>query len=187
MVDYKLLDDAVNHYSKCGFERIETPWTVSPAVDDITRPKDKTPFELKHNNKRLVASGEQSFMYLMLKGFLPLGAYQTITPCFRDDLFDDTHSKYFMKNELIITDKATEGELDLMVGTALEFFEVYFGSGACETVRDGEVFDIVLKDTAIELGSYGIREWNNFKWIYGTGCAEPRTSNLIKQYGVSQE
>jgi hypothetical protein len=42
-----------------GFSRIESPWTVSKYVDDITKPKDRISFQLKHNDKCLVASGEQ--------------------------------------------------------------------------------------------------------------------------------
>jgi len=33
-----------------------------------------------------------------------------------------------------------------------------------------------------ELGSYGIRECEFLTWIYGTACAEPRTSKLITLY-----
>jgi hypothetical protein len=32
----------------------------------------------------------------------------------------------------------------------------------------------------IEIGSYGMREYENFKWIYGTGMAEPRFSKARK-------
>jgi hypothetical protein len=45
----------------------------------ITKPKDRISFQLKHNDKCLVASGEQSFLYLYLKDFLPKGKFQAIT------------------------------------------------------------------------------------------------------------
>jgi hypothetical protein len=75
-------------YESFGFKRIESPWTVTKDVSDITKPpggKDKV----------LVASGEQSFLYLYLKGFLPRGRYQTVTPCFREQeyLLDQTDYK----------------------------------------------------------------------------------------------
>ena len=79
MIDYKLLDDSINHYNAHGFIRVETPWAVTPMVDNITKPPERQPMQLKHNNKCLVASGEQSFLYQYLKGFLPLGRYQTCT------------------------------------------------------------------------------------------------------------
>ena len=50
MINYKLLDDSLKHYEKYGFKRVETPWAVSEYVDNITKPKDKIPFQLKHNN-----------------------------------------------------------------------------------------------------------------------------------------
>src|SRR5689334_13945355 len=103
MVDYSILAKSVGYYEVCGFKRIEAPWTVSEAVNNITKPADRMNMQLKHNNKCLVASGEQSFLYLYLKNFLPAGRFQTITPCFRYEEFDFLHSKYFIKNELIAT------------------------------------------------------------------------------------
>jgi len=126
MIDYGILDMSTKFYEKRNYKRIESPWTVSQYVDDITRPKDKISFQLKHNNKCLVASGEQSFLYLYLKNFLPKGRYQTITPCFRFESFDYLHSKYFMKNELIITDNVNEDELDIVLHDALDFLSNVF-------------------------------------------------------------
>lgn len=185
MIDYKLLDDSINFYTEKGFKRVETPWTVSQYIDDLTRPKDRIPFELKHNDKRLVASGEQSFLYLYLKEFLPLGQFQTITPCYRFESFDYLHTKYFIKNELIKTDDTSKIALSFVVDSALEFYRKYlpFHKVSINSI-DGQ-FDI-LYDGNIELGSYGIRECEFLKWIYGTGCAEPRTSKLIQQYGLSR-
>lgn len=184
MIDYKLLNESLIHYENNGFQRIETPWTVSKYIDDITRPPDRTPFELMHNGKRLVASGEQSFLYLYLKEFVPRGQYQTITPCFRLESFDFTHTKYFIKNELIKTDVVNKIELDRIVVTALDFFSKFFSRLDLDTVKTDDGFDIMVKD--IEIGSYGIRECDFLKWIYGTGCAEPRTSKLIQLYGISR-
>lgn len=177
MIDYGILDQSVSFYESRGFTRIESPWTVSEFVDDITRPKDVIPFKLTHNNKHLVASGEQSFLYLYLKGFLPAGRYQTITPCFRFESFDFLHTKYFMKNELIITDKVNLDELIRTVNHALDFFSKYLPAAATVATENG--YDISYE--GIELGSYGIRRCDYLEWIYGTGCAEPRLSSLIKR------
>jgi hypothetical protein len=182
MIDYKILDESVNYYQQRGFKRIEAPWTVSQYVDDITKPAGVLSFQLKHNDKCLVASGEQSFLYLYLKEFLPKGQYQTITPCFRFESFDYLHTKYFMKNELIKTDVVNNDQLVKIVDIALKFFRLYIPQSECVVTKDG--FDIVCGD--YELGSYGIRECEFLKWIYATGCAEPRLSNLIKlQNGLS--
>ena len=181
MINYKILDESVKYYESCGFSRIESPWTVSEFVDNITKPADKLSFQLKHNNKCLVASGEQSFLYLYLKEFLPKGQFQTVTPCFRFESFDFLHTKYFMKNELIKTDVVNNDELVRITETSLKFFRQYIPRAKC--VQTVEGFDIMYGD--YELGSYGIRECEFLKWIYGTGCAEPRLSNLMKANGIS--
>jgi len=57
MIDYNLIQQSIEYYSNKGFQRIEAPWTVSEAIDCITKPEDRISFQLKHNNKCLVASG----------------------------------------------------------------------------------------------------------------------------------
>lgn len=181
MIDFKLLHESLQYYEVEGFQRVEAPWTVTERVDNITRPAERQNFQLKHNDKCLVASGEQSFLYLYLKGFLPKGRFQTITPCFRYENFDFLHSKYFIKNELIITDKVNESSLDEVVEIALRFFRNYIPNA--EAIKHTDGYDIEINGK--ELGSYGMRECEFLKWIYATGCAEPRTSNLIKLHGIS--
>jgi hypothetical protein len=179
MIDYALLDNSCCFYEERNFARIEAPWTVTPQIDDITRPENKTPFELKHNDKRLVASGEQSFLYLYLKGFLPPGKFQTVTPCFRYEAFDFLHTKYFMKNELIRTDVVNQNALEEIVDMCLKFYQQFIPLAT--VVKTPQGFDIEVDGK--ELGSYGIRSCEFLTWIYATGCAEPRTSSLIKLYG----
>lgn len=180
MIDYKLLDESINYYSESGFKRIESPWLVSQATDEITKPKNQISFQLKHNNKCLVASGEQSFLYLYLKGFLPLGQFQTITPCFRFEEFDTLHSKYFIKNELIKTDVVNKEELIKIVNNSLIFFIRYIPD--CKIKKTETGYDIEVDGK--EIGSYGIRECEFLKWIYATGLAEPRFSLLRRNYGI---
>lgn len=183
MIDYSILNSSIEHYESKGYNRIESPWTVSKYVDNITKPEDRPNLQLKHNDKCLVASGEQSFLYLYLKGFLPKGRFQTITPCFRYESFDDLHTKYFMKNELIITDKVTPNDLNFILEDALDFFKKYLPQHKLRCVPtsdDGLSYDIEF--SGIELGSYGIRKCKHCEWIYGTGVAEPRLSTIIQQY-----
>lgn len=176
MIDYNILAQSIQYYEDNGFNRIESPWTVSEYVDNITKPKDVISFKLQHNGKCLVASGEQSFLYLYLKEFLPKGQFQTITPCFRYESFDFLHSKYFMKNELIKTDVVDSSSLNKIVDICLKFYKKYISN--VEIVDTNIGYDIMYNK--IELGSYGIRECEFLKWIYATGCAEPRLSNIIK-------
>lgn len=181
MIDYELISKSITYYDKHGFQRVEAPWAVSQAIDDITRPKDAIPFQLKHNNKRLVASGEQSFLYLYLKNFLPRGQFQTVTPCFRYEAFDFLHSKYFIKNELIKTDIVNAHELDKIVEVSWNFFVKLFDNDRKLEIKTTEIgYDIEIDGK--ELGSYGIRSCEFLDWIYATGCAEPRTSNLIQLF-----
>ena len=94
MIDYNLISESLGFYEGFGYLRIEAPWTVSEEVDNITKPKDRISYKLEHNGKCLVASGEQSFLYLYLKNFLPKGQFQTVTPCFRNESFDFLHTVY---------------------------------------------------------------------------------------------
>tara|TARA_R110000851_G_scaffold47424_1_gene115106 strand:- start:62098 stop:62643 length:546 start_codon:yes stop_codon:yes gene_type:complete len=181
MIDYDLLNKSIIHYEGCGFTRIESPWLVTEYVDAITRPKNGIPYNIPNKNKNFVASGEQSLLYLYLKEYLPMGKFQTITPCLRNDTFDYTHTKYFMKNELINTENTSYQKLLDMVQNAEDFFNNLLPEKV-DIVDTESGFDLEYK--GIELGSYGIRECEFLKWIYGTGCAEPRTSKIIK-YGVS--
>ena len=178
MIDYKLLDQSINYYNSLGFKRIETPWMVSEYIDHLTKPKDVPAFVIDVNNKHLVASGEQSFLELYLKRYLPEGKFMTVTPCFRYEKRDDLHCKTFMKNELIITDDVSEKSLNELVQLAKLFYELYIPN--CVIVKTDIGFDIEID--GYELGSYGIRECGFLKWIYGTACAEPRFSRLIKKY-----
>ena len=175
MINYKIIDDSIRYYETKGFLRIESPWTVTPQISAITKPKDCIDYEIKHNNKVLVASGEQSFLYLYVKSFLPTGKYQTVTPCFRDDSFDFTHTKYFIKNELIDTKDTSTSNLDQIISNCLTFFRRYLTDASVIKTEIG--FDIEWR--GYELGSYGIRECEFLKWIYATGVAEPRLTRIL--------
>ena len=72
MIDYGRIDRSIKFYEDKGFLRIESPWTVTKDVSSITKPQGKTDWEIIGKNKVLVASGEQSFLYLYLKGFLQM-------------------------------------------------------------------------------------------------------------------
>ena len=194
MINYQNLANSVEFYRECGYTPIEVPWTVSEYVDNITKPEDRIHYQLKHNNKCLIASGEQGFLYLYLKDYLPKGKFQTITPCFRDEPYDLFHEKCFMKNELIITDDTSHKMLNKIIDDAREFFARTIGCPINELhivnlSTDNEIsLDINFND--IELGSYGIRETEFIKWIYGTGCAEPRLSKCkdiwIKSQAITE-
>lgn len=177
MINYYYIDRSINYYSLAGFQRIEAPWTVTESVISLTKPEHAAPYKIEHTGKCLVGSAEQSFLYMYIKGQLPKGKFQATTPCFRDELFDATHTKYFIKNELINTIDVTEEALKELVDTAYGFFQTFTDKVRIERV-DENSYDIVINN--IEVGSYGIRENSFLKYIYGTACAEPRLSIALK-------
>ena len=214
MIDYEIIDKSIKHYASAGFKRIESPWTVAPTISGITKPPEAKDFSIAEKNKVLVASGEQSFLYLYNKDFLPKGKFQTVTPCFRDEVFTPLHTKYFIKNELIVTDDTSLDSLRKVVHIARHFFRSYCLRPKAEDYvsATNEKDDVLIVDTCngrnqivddvdvtdsysypqydlvyrgIELGSYGIRRCSYLTWIYGTGVAEPRLSRALQQYGVS--
>jgi hypothetical protein len=132
MIDYELLGLAVKQYQDVGYNQIEVPWRISDEILNISKPLYvKTPnYKLEGTAKSLIASGEQGFMYLMAKGQLGPGLYQTITPCFRNEPHDELHQKQFMKVELIHVhshsflspeDNAEVAE-EVIIGAALDGF-----------------------------------------------------------------
>lgn len=178
MINYARLDRSIKYFEKEGIPRIELPWTVTKSVSEITKPECKSEWEIFGKNKVLVASGEQGFLYLYLKGFLPKGRYQGITPCFRDDEIDLTHTKYFIKNEIIITDDVSEKSLLWLIDICKLFFEKELNK-VVDIVKTDEGYD--LEVDGIEIGSYGIRKCDYLEWIYGTACAEPRMSVVYEK------
>lgn len=190
LIDYGLLHQSTVFYSDLGFKRVESPWLVTEAINNITAPPHVEMYYVTKGTKRkvFVASGEQSFLYLINKGFLPEGKYQTITPCMRNDDFDQWHTKYFMKNELIKFGDVEEKDVMIMVHDAMDFFGSLTGDKwdnlFIEKTADG--YDVMYgnKDEKIEIGSYGMRECEFTRWIYGTGLAEPRFSRVKKYFEV---
>lgn len=196
MIDYSLIHQASEYYSNLDYLRIESPWLVTREINDLTRPSNASRYLVQKDNedkiKTFVASGEQSFLYLINKGFLPKrGKFHTITPCMRNDSFDETHTKYFMKLELIRYSTASitdiNNKIQKMVGNALEFFKQHVDDSRLQILELKETsefssYDIMLDN--IEIGSYGYRECLFCNWIYGTGLAEPRFSRLIKHRGA---
>ncbi|MCX5657683.1 MAG: hypothetical protein NTZ48_05620 [Candidatus Omnitrophica bacterium] len=178
MINYQNIANSIEYYSKHGFIRVEVPWAVTKEVSGITRPPEARDFSINETGKVLVASAEQGFLYQYLKEFLPKGRFQAVTPCFRNNSFDELHTKYFMKNELIDTIKVDLSTLHKMLRQAQCFFQNHLPEPEKVIVKKipGETqFDIEYK--GIELGSYGIRHCSFISWVYGTACAEPRLSH----------
>lgn len=186
-IDYRKLMQAIDYYTLHGFQYINLPWLVSENISSVTRPDSCQDFFI--NKEVLVASGEQSFLQLIKDQKLAPGRYMGLTPCFRDEkVLDELHCQYFMKVELIDTLNPTEKSLDQIIELAINFFQQYL---PCEVVQMiDSTYDIVDIKNQIELGSYGIRQTflnenpyqsklTELKWIYATGCAEPRLTTTM--------
>lgn len=175
---YKRLVEASNYYTSQGYKYVELPWEVDNTTSDITKPPECKDYKL--NDGVLVASGEQSFLQLIIDDKLTFGKYQGITPCFRHEYqYDDMHKPYFMKLELIKYG-INLNSIDLVdiLNKAINFFNNYI---ECEVIKIANFqFDIVTKNNKIELGSYGYRQYKDIEWIYGTGLAEPRLTEALK-------
>ncbi len=189
MISYDLIGRAVEHYASDGFTQIESPWLVSKEIAAITTPPEASTYivqkDSEQKQKAFVASGEQSLLYLINKGYLSRsGLLQTVTPCMRNDAFDETHMKYFVKLELMrfSMDDDLNGDEPVLelVDSAQRFFRKHTASTRIINTRDetGYIsYDIMLDD--VEVGSYGYRSCRFCNWIYGTGLAEPRFSRML--------
>ena len=202
-INYNNIARALNFYQgldkkwqgEIKFNYVEVPWYVTESVMNVTKPKNilsDGDYYLPTNDKYLVASAEQSFIYEMFKGIITSGYYVGVTPCFRFEKISDTSRKCFMKVELIYISNDMEEDLVTHLHKIMEdarfFFEITLGTSpeiiATEPVESqgceaSDCYDINFK--GYELGSYGIRQYKNlFRWVYGTGCAEPRLSIIQK-------
>jgi hypothetical protein len=195
---YSTINHSTKYYQlKGGYKYIHTPWTVREEISNITKPEDRRNFIVK--GSALVASGEQSFMQLMYDGEIEPGKYCTVTPCFRDeDNETEFHKTYFMKTELIYWEKYDPVSVEQnerfdrvrcdMIDICKSFYSLYLPVEEetldinLTTTNHYNLSDIISVEGRYELGSYGIRIHNGFIWVYGTGCAEPRLSNVISKY-----
>ena len=185
MIDYAKIAVAIEYYKNLGYQYIEVPWVVSEEAILTTIPPGIRPL-WETSRGHLVGSGEQSFLQMAMDKKLSPGKYVCVTPCFRDEFPDDLHKNWFLKVELIRTDSTNLTDVGPMVMDALLFFRKYDNYASTE-VCDASADPIsayhssidIISSNGIELGSYGIREHNGFRWIYGTGCAEPRLTYAI--------
>lgn len=180
-INWKLVSDAISYYQSIGFKYKEVPWIVSDLAIRITLPPNKNP--LTTSDGVLIGSAEQSFIQMMLDGNLNPGKYVAASPCFRDDVVDSSHQRTFFKVELIeyLDNSKSSLEIDqaffFILKRAIAFLQSIPGAENSRAVVTEAGFDIELN--GLELGSYGFNQYNNHKWIYGTGIAEPRLSMAI--------
>ncbi len=177
IIDYEKISAAIKYYKFKGFKQIEVPWDTPKKYREVTFIGND--FNPIGEDRYLVGSAEQSFVFLFDRHDLKRGSYLSCTPCFRGDEIDQTHQQYFLKVELFDNNDTSEKRLLHIINLAYNFFNQYIPVKIVQV--DNCTYDIETSD-GIELGSYGIRSWNNKKWIFGTALAEPRLSKAMLRY-----
>ena len=181
MINWERIARAVVFYKTCGYRYIETPWAVPEATHSLT--SDKAP---KISENIPVASAEQGFLHLMLRGkLLPGVDYVSAGPCFRpEDEGRPFSQPHFFKVELFKY-SSSGYKVDVVdhLLPATQFFYSELGhypKRLCTNDHTGDA-DLLLED--IEIGSYGTRSFEDrLFWSYGTGLAEPRFQ-MAMDYG----
>lgn len=173
-IDYVKIGEAIKYYQKKGFTYIDVPWDTPKKYREVTF--SGVDFEPIDGDRYIVGSAEQSFIYLNDVGVLDKGSYVACTPCLRGDEVDDTHQQYFMKVELFDSNDTSEKRLMHIIRLAKEFFEKYI---PVRIIQTGNLQFDIETNFGLELGSYGINMFNNKKWVYATGLAEPRLSKSL--------
>jgi hypothetical protein len=168
IIHWDLIAKAIGYYQSLNYRYIEVPWNVSDEAVNATLPIGIE--SLRTVDGALVGSAEQSFIQLLLDQHTLDGKYVACTPCFRNEIIDRLHQRTFMKVELFSA--LNHSTLNQVTDDALSFYKMLPGGELSTIVETEQGYDIYLND--IEIGSYGIRKYKNYSWIYGTGFAEPR-------------
>lgn len=173
-ISYRLLDEALQYYQEKQYELIAVPWIVDKEAYTLTS-KQNLPIQSALGFH--VASAEQSFLQLALeKKLLANKKYVACSPCFRPDEEDELHHTSFMKIELF----SLGNQLEQVLLDAQTFFSQYT---QVQQEKTSEGIDLVLDGR--EIGSYGVRSYQDMTWTYATGLAEPRFSYLLRQQAAS--
>lgn len=175
-IAWQRLAAAVEYYGNLGYVYVDTPWIIAPWAHSQTCPEERAQIVSRNNDVIigcLVGSAEQGFIELWANNKLPNEMrLMSMGPCFRvEDQYDGRLVlPQFMKLELWAV-----GHSPLELATeAQRFMERWYHPIDLVETREG--YD--LQHRTVEVGSYGEREVDGFRYTYGTGLAEPRFSNL---------
>lgn len=185
IINYELLYKAIKYFSKHGFTQIETPWRVSKEAIEGTFNSEMS---FKSDDKFLIGSAEQGFLELYLNNKLSsFGQFMSVSPCFRNEKPDYYHQQEFMKLELIYMSNFEISKDDsiyiLFRNLAINFItkKLKIKNSDIIIVQTNDKTSLYSEDilvNGIEYGSYGIRNFEDMHYIYGTGIALPRFSKI---------
>lgn len=194
MVDAEHSPDALARLARClaywqreGCQYVALPWLAPARYTDATKPPCVSTPDLVTPYGNLLASGEQAFLMLADQGRLQGSRFVGWTPCFREEAFDETHHFYFTKVEVFVrcsSEQAMPTLLELVAhARAWLRSEVLHAGGDLQDLSTvcvaPDQFDLELR--GVEVGSYGIRQFAGFCYVYGTGCAEPRFTQALRR------
>ena len=175
-INWGYLSQALSAYQELGYRYVELPWMIPKRYNMITCLHESWVMDVEGYGS-LVGSAEQAFLYMNLTGQIPDGKYVGLTPCFRTDEVDASHSTHFMKVELYESGPhVTLTEAADMMSEAMLMMESLAGR---QLVIEHTTQGADLMMNGVEVGSYGVREHEGHKWAYGTGLAEPRFSYAV--------
>lgn len=186
MIDYNLLTKAINYFNKKNFKQIEVPWAVSSEAINATFNTDDS---FKSNDKYLIGSAEQGVLELIIQNKINSNQIMSVSPCFRNEIEDYLHQKQFIKLELIFLYNGVLNKDNAVYyffkRTVIDFLteelKIPKKFIKMQTINESNSLfseDILIND--IEYGSYGIRKFREYYYIYGTGIALPRASKILK-------
>lgn len=178
-VDYAIISEALEFYAAKGYRYIDVPWSVRKEAMELTLPPGAALYP--YLDEFLVASGEQSFLHMMQDKKIEYGSrLMCVTPCFRREPVHTRYTRpYFMKVELIFVGSVNPDDVDLVISHATDFFQRYLPKPL--KVIETEI-GMDISYGGIELGSYGVRTHQSTgPWVYGTGVAEPRFSQVLSE------
>jgi phenylalanyl-tRNA synthetase alpha subunit len=214
-IDYNILNDSLYYYESNGYKYVEVPWMIDDKVSDITKPEDRENFYINDNQVLVASGEQSFMQLINDAKIEPGKYVALTPCFRDEPSVDKLHKQYFMKTELIVLDTMPnlKKEFINVLRLCCEFFKKYTSvviqhnetvtsfdstdfkkieefiisreSSDNPEIEDIYDFDIIDKNSSIELGSYGIRsETINNKiasWIYATACAEPRLSSTIRE------
>lgn len=180
-IDHGKLSHALLVGQALGYKQVEVNWIIPGYIGDITRPENahriSVHSEETFHNGELIASGETGLIHDRGQYRDPDMRLMTCTPCFRSEptYQHGLYEPWFMKVELMIANP-TDG---LVAATELmTTAKRIMGTWTRKLEFDPAIGDLFLNK--IEVGSYGVREYNGFRWAYGTGLAEPRFTYALQ-------
>lgn len=191
-IDYNLLNKALKYFSKKRFKQVEVPWRVSREAVEATFDSRES---FKSDDKFLIGSAEQGFLELYLQNKLTSNQLMSVSPCFRNEEEDYLHQQEFMKLELIYFINSKIDDIDIMFNSFFVYnlfknFVISFiikklkikstDIVTLETNDSNSIYSEDILINGIEYGSYGIRQFQDKYYIYGTGIALPRASKILK-------